>query len=335
VNGFPMLISMLTGLTFGRTKRIANEIRKSRMTLFNGGNLLFARSAKDIFRLLGIISIPCLANKLKVPVGFLPQSLPSSKNAMGSRIISSLFHNSAFTYFRESESMASFNPQDYPEMKSSLDIAFFIKETNSETAKQIISKLGLQEKKFVPIIVRATTLGDQAFLSHEKSIETIETVLRAVDRLLEDDLKPLFVVQTRADLEITKKCQEALKDKCEVPLLEEYDPLVLRGIYSLARGIFTYRLHAAIFALAVGTPALGVYREIWGKKMPGIYKDLGISNLCCNCECDADKDELLANIELLGDDSKLNSVRDVFLNKIDSYKEELVKFLRDQLLTVG
>jgi polysaccharide pyruvyl transferase WcaK-like protein len=38
------------------------------------------------------------------------------------------------------------------------------------------------------------------------------------------------------------------------------------------------RLHAGIFGLAQGTPAIGLYREEWGPKMPGTWEALNISN---------------------------------------------------------
>ena len=111
--------------------------------------------------------------------------------------------------------------------------------------------------------------------------ETVDLAVTARDELSARGLTAVFVIQTRADVRITRECLELLGSLGEpAPVIEEYDPLVLRGLYSLARGVITFRFHAAIFALSVGTPALEIYRPIWGRKAPGLFADLGIPDLC-------------------------------------------------------
>jgi polysaccharide pyruvyl transferase WcaK-like protein len=291
--------------SFLKNNKVYECISKSDLVIFNGGNLLFARDIKDFFRLGGITYPLQLARDLKIPYGFFPQSLPEITFSQGRKLVSKLMNDSHFCLFRESASLEKAQELGVQGGEHSLDLAFFISRTDELRANQIMAGNELIEKKFVPIILRTSSLGDQGTLSEEIIEDVLEWTKELVSSLLEQSMDPVFVVQTRQDLDVSLNAVESIaksrKEIQSVPVIEEYDPLVLRGLYKKAKAIFTFRLHAAIFALSVGTPAIGIYRKEWGPKMPGIYKDIGVPEMCIeseNKQIALDKCRDLVNLEI-------------------------------------
>lgn len=260
---------------------VREAIEAADLVVFNGGNLLFSRNFKDNLRLRGILYPLLVAQKLSKPYIFLPQSIPSIENQAGRRKIMQVIDQSEFCMFRESNSAKKILHDNF-ENRVFLDLAFFIENTDLVRASILLKNNGLKEREFIPIILRATTLGDQGELSANEKSKTLELVKGVTKKAVSNGLKPALVVQTVKDLSFTKECKEEILKSLgvEVPIIEEYDPLVLRGIYEKAHMVVSLRLHAAIFSLSVGTKTIGIYRKIWGPKMPGIFGDLGLAEDC-------------------------------------------------------
>jgi len=87
-----------------------------------------------------------------------------------------------------------------------------------------------------------------------------------------DDYEILLVIQTKKDKDITEKIYSLFKQNENIKLIEEYDPLVLKEIYSHCDLLIGMRLHSIILALSAGTPAIGYFEESWGYKNPGMMK---------------------------------------------------------------
>ena len=64
-----------------------------------------------------------------------------------------------------------------------------------------------------------------------------------------------------------------VRQNCKVDCIEEHDPYILREVYRRARFVLTMRLHAAILAMSVSTPVMGIFSEKWGLKNSGILSD--------------------------------------------------------------
>ncbi len=303
------------------------DISQSSYVIFNGGNLLFSNGLLDDIRLLGLVYPLEIARVLDKPFGFLPQSIPGLNTRFGRRLVESLFNRARFIYFRESFSMSRLKIGDSYSTKKFLDTAFYIQGFDYSRANEILQRNNLVKYYFVPIVIRGSNLGDYTELSKLEVIRTVEFVIKICKDLIQEGLMPILVVQTKTDLNITKICQQRVENYgVKIPFIEEYDPLVLRTIYSLSKAVISFRLHAAILALSVGTPTIGIYRSIWGPKMPGIYSDLGIHKFCLNFDENYNAKEVTKLIYSLNN----RTWHDV--NKqISNEKEMLIKSLREHL----
>lgn len=293
--------------------------------LFNGGNVLFSRGFRDFARLAGVTYPLQRALAMKKPLVFLPQSIPAA-SGLGARCIRHYLEKASLVSFRESMSaeLIGLNRKD---AIGSLDLAFFINRTTEGKADRVIASSGLTPFQFVPMLPRATTLGDQGRLQGAAYEQTVRLVVRLCERVLQLGFQPVFVVQVQPDRAVAEDCQAALRiSGYHAAVIEQYDPLVLRELYASARAVITMRLHAAIFALSAGTPAIGLYRSIWGQKMPGIYSDLRISNLCC--QFDHGNTDALASINAIADDDAIERHRRTVREVIDAKSSELIARLR-------
>lgn len=211
------------------------------MLIFNGGNLLFARDVKDLFRLGGITYPLQLVRDLKIPYGFFPQSLPDITLPLSRKLVSMLMNDSHFCLFRESASLMKAEELGVKKGENSLDLAFFISKTDKVRANRIMVGNKLIEKKFVPIILRTSSLGDQGTLSGEIIEDVLKWTQKLVYSLMKQSLDPVFVVQTRQDLNVSLYAAEMItksrKEIPRIPVIEEYDPLILRGLYERAGDI--------------------------------------------------------------------------------------------------
>jgi polysaccharide pyruvyl transferase WcaK-like protein len=306
-----------------------NTIDTSDYIFFNGGNMLFCRSFKDLPRLAGILTPLKIASSKNKDFAFLPQSIPNL-NWAGKIICKKIFQRSKFFLFRDSVSEEQYNAIT-PNSSLSLDLAFFINQINSKESTKILADKKLESKKFVPIIVRGTTLGDQSDLEQKDITKSILIVEKTINKCQNLNLQPVLVVQTRKDLRLSKEVLSKTKDfGWKVPLIEEYDPLTLRGLYKEAAFVVSMRLHAAIFALSVGTLCLCLYKKEWGPKASGIYEQLSIQHLVKDID-NLTSDELISQIHRLNKKDQFR-FEEEFLLKLNVWKDKSLSIVKRVLL---
>ncbi|MEN6428832.1 MAG: polysaccharide pyruvyl transferase family protein [Phycisphaerales bacterium] len=277
--GMGMYLSSSLGFISRRVQPLDRRIRECDHFFFNGGNALFSRGFRDLARLIGIAYPLHRAHACHRPIAFLPQSIPAA-SGLGRWYIRRHLESARFVSFRESASLKQIDLRRQDAV-CTLDLAFFMEGRNEDAAREVVSRYHLEPLRFVPIVPRATTLGDQAYLDPPEYDRTVDFVVHLCESVVQAGHSPLLVVQVETDLRVARDCQRALASKGHaVCVVEEYDPLTLRALYALSRAVFTMRLHAAIFALSVGTVVLGFSRSIWGRKMPGVFECVGIPNLC-------------------------------------------------------
>ncbi|MCR4441364.1 MAG: polysaccharide pyruvyl transferase family protein [Peptococcaceae bacterium] len=268
-------------------------VDRADLIVFNGGNLLFSRGLKEDIRLLGICYPLFLAKKMGKPYILFPQSMPPTTSYFGQKVLKGLLAGSSHIWLRDFISGENLRGK-FPELRleNNLDLAFYINKYDDEKAGSIMDTIQCTTK-FVAVILRASTLGDAALLNNNEIQGLIRFINELTGCLLERNLKVVFVVQTKMDEKITVDYISQLNCQ-QVKLVKEFDPLVLRAIYSKAEFVVSFRLHACILALSAGTKAVALYREMWGPKMPGIYQSLGIPGVCLNYEKSRASDVLSA-----------------------------------------
>ena len=328
LRGGAMLARTLCG-DQGSAGDLADHLAEADILLFNGGNLLFARGVRDLPRLLGILYPVFLARGIGKRYGFLPQSIPGLDSAIGKRIVTSVLRGASFVHFREGMSARKVSVGDTVVTRDVLDLAFYIEAIDGDSATALMRKHGLVERRFVPIIVRVTTLGDHGILAPADMRRTVSNVCDLCARISDEGHRPCFVVQTSTDMDVSRRCQQAAAALgVNTPVLEEYDPLILRGLYAQAKAVVTYRLHAAVFALSVGTRTFGLFRSMWGQKMPGTFAALGIPGMCT---CIDDAAGVAGSIETCATDSEDRRFRRDVLATIDESRGEYVAMLQEQM----
>jgi len=326
--GFGMCLRCGIGFPNHRANALDENIRASDYLLFNGGNVLFSRGFRDLMRLMGVTYPLWRATKLQKPVIFLPQSIPVALG-FGRRIIHKYLESARFASFRESTSMEKIQLKRKDTI-STLDLAFFMKGLDTDAADEIMSRHQLHPFRFVPVVPRATTLGDHAYLHQDEYRRTVDFVVRLCERVAQAGCSPLLVVQVQTDLRTARDCQAVLATKgYAIGIEEQYNPLALRALYASSRAIITMRLHAAIFALSVGTVPIGFYRTMWGQKMPGIFSDLGIKELSSLLDMILHDDDY--DLGVISDDAGLDRYERAIRTRICAKKADLVSRLRDVL----
>jgi polysaccharide pyruvyl transferase WcaK-like protein len=328
IRGTSMYLASVLNLPHRQAYELDTAIKESDHFPFNGGNVLFSRGYKDIMRLAAILYPLSRAASFNKPVAFLPQSIPA-RCGLGGRWIRGYLDRAWLVSFRESISYRGVDLNSNNTL-CTLDLAFFIDRMYKGGAESILKRHELKPYQFVPVLPRAMTLGDQSYLPQHEYDGTIRLILRLCKGVMEMGFSPLLIVQVQTDIKVARDCQAALAaDGCIVGLEEEYDPFVLRALYASARAVFTMRLHAAIFALSVGTVAIGFYRSIWGQKMPGTFSDLGIGDLCF--ALDAAEEIEPNDVCRISYEEDLDRYRRVFLDQIRTRRDELVTRLRQGL----
>jgi len=332
------LISLLRGgamlartLCGGRNHAggLADYLAEADLLLFNGGNLLFARNVRDLPRLLGILYPLSLARRMGKRYAFLPQSIPGLDSAIGRRIVASALRGASFVHFREGLSGRKVSMGDSVKTRDVLDLAFFIEGIDDDGTAALIREHGLVEKQFVPIIVRSTGLGDYGSLTSDDMRHVVANVCDVCARIADEGHRPCFVVQTTTDMDVSRRCQQAAAAVgINAPLLEEYDPLVLRGLYAQAKAVVSCRLHAAILALSVGTRTFGLFRSIWGPKMLGTFAALGIPEMCM---CIDDAADCIGFIDIGTADSGDERFKRDVLATVDQSRGRYVALLQEQM----
>jgi len=114
------------------------------------------------------------------------------------------------------------------------------------------------------------------------------------------------------DKEICQTLNDFFDGKLE--LIEEADPLKVKGIIGASKAIVCSRFHGCVSALSQGTPNLGTS---WSHKYEQLFSEYGVSDLLINPE--ATDEELVALM------NKIINDNDAFITEIESnsvkYKE--------------
>jgi len=160
-----------------------------------------------------------------------------------------------------------------------LDPAFFLSTTNDRGVSDILDRYSLRHKGFVACTFRLSKRGSQADLpSHEYTRYAARLAEFVLLWITNTDIPLAMVCQVPKDVENTESVLSCIPSsqrmKCHI-LTDRYSPELLMGLYANAICVLGMRFHSLVFALAVGTPVMGLYYYDIGPKIRGLMHDIG------------------------------------------------------------
>lgn len=268
----------------GSGTRMAEEIRNSEFLFYNGGNLIHHK--RNLPYLLGVLYPLQVAKWNDIPYGLLPHTIFDIEGRYES-LITSILDGAEFVWTRDARSYDYLSSQfslSTPVLNG-LDTAFFLDEPTVSSSDPGDSS----DSHTVAVVPRFSTLGDTDDLGADDAQAQFEQFLA---ELTEAGHDVVLTVQTKVEEEWVENNQTLL-DEHDIDVFTSYDPQELRTHYDSVDLLVTMRLHAGIFALSVGTPTIGLYREEWGPKTPGTWANLGLDEYALSQE-EMTPDRLLA-----------------------------------------
>ncbi|OGS37770.1 MAG: hypothetical protein A2293_14825 [Elusimicrobia bacterium RIFOXYB2_FULL_49_7] len=262
-------------------------LASTRLVLLNGGNLFFWHKVRhNLPRLIALAFPLLLAKRLKIPYGMLPQTCGPFDKGLVSKWIGRVFSHAKFVTFRDKssiESLASIISLERIRYQLLPDLAFSL--TSRYAGNPQMDFLS-SSKDYFCVSLRVAALGDDVSKKHDNPIRTEEKILSILPKAISGfqemyGLHCIIVVQVCQDQAVSEKLLAALcalQSDCSIIRLE--DPYDFIELYRKAQFLLTFRLHSMIFALAQGTPVVGIWRKPLGTKIPSMMKDMALEDYC-------------------------------------------------------
>ena len=236
--------------------------------LFNGGNAIhYSPSHGSLPYLLAMLYPLQVARRNDVPYGLLPQTM-FELEGVPQRLVRPLLADAEFVMTRDAITFDYLSDFGLPtQLINGVDTAFL-------NGTPTVGERSPGDSARIAVVPRFSSLGDTGELD-EAGARMQESYLTYLERLVASGHEVTLTIQTEIDAAWADRHRDRLDD-IGVDYYERYDPDALRAHYAEQDLLVTMRLHAAIFALSVGTPAIGVYRDEWGPKTPGTFRTLDI-----------------------------------------------------------
>lgn len=260
--------------------------------LYNGGNAIhYSPSHQSLAYLLAVLYPLQIARRNDVPYAILPQTI-FGLEGVSKRLVLPLLNDAEFVMARDAETfryLSEFGLET--RLINALDTVLLNGTPTVERSEG--------ETSSVAVVPRFSTLGDTGSQMERTFFEYLES-------LVEDGHDVVLTLQTEMDEQWANANRDRL-DAIGVSVFTSFDPEELREHYRSMDLLVTMRLHAGIFALSVGTPAIGVYRPEWGPKIQGTWETLDIEKYAMTWDeasvekLTATTDEALADIDALSE----------------------------------
>jgi colanic acid/amylovoran biosynthesis protein len=138
-----------------------------------------------------------------------------------------------------------------------------------------------------PCIVPNSRMIDKT--SPQKGKIYISFLNSVIDQLIKADLQPFILLHEVNDLDLGLSLQKHAKRK--IPLVQELNPLVAKGILGKTSFVISSRFHALISSFSQSIPCMGIG---WSHKYEMLFQDYQCPNLLVNLD-----DKLAINREKL------------------------------------
>jgi polysaccharide pyruvyl transferase WcaK-like protein len=135
-----------------------------------------------------------------------------------------------------------------------------------------------------------------AIIVNSKMIETtsgkdgeayIDLLTRIINKINDFGHKPYFLIhEGKMDIKVAERINETLPNR--LPVIEEEDPLHVKGIISKSKAVVTSRFHGLVSCLSQGIPCLATG---WSHKYEMLLKDYNYAEALLDVYCN---DELLS-----------------------------------------
>ena len=252
--------------------KMASSIRNSDLLLFNGGNLIHHSPHRGFLPyVLAIIYPLVVARRNNTPYALLPQTTFNLEGPY-KPILTSILNGSEFICTRDDRTYRYLRQKDLisTDIHKGIDIGFIgCRQYNK-------NRRNSSERNHIAVVPRFSELGDTGNIQNT-DLNSIETSLKKyIQQEIENGNSVSIVVQTKSEKDWVNNNRSFLQD-IGVNVFESFDQDKLCSFYAKCDLLVTMRLHAGIFGLAQGTPAIGVYRDEWGPKIPGTWEALDIS----------------------------------------------------------
>ncbi|WP_324661878.1 polysaccharide pyruvyl transferase family protein [Haloarcula sediminis] len=261
----------LAGVAGGRSVHSAlyDRITDGDALLFNGGNAIHhSPSHGSLPYLLAMLYPLQVARRNGVPYGLLPQTT-FALEGVARRLVVPLLSDAEFVMTRDAVTFDYLSEFGLPtQLVNGVDTAFL-------NGTPEASEPSDGDSSRIAAVPRFSTLGDTGELD-AAGARMEETFLTYLAGLVDSGHEVTLTIQTEIDEAWAARHRDRLDD-IGVGYVESYDPDALRAHYAGMDLLVTMRLHAAIFALSMGTPTIGVYRSEWGPKTPGTFRTLDIA----------------------------------------------------------
>ena len=274
----------------GRWNASLDRIRKSTVVVSRGTNIFYDKRGhffQNIVSKLWLCFPLLYAWRVGVPFVIYAQTIGPIHSPIVQRLLRFVLNRAAMILPREQYSY-DYLKRDLriPERRLTRvpDSVFGLEPPATEQIGKICARFKLPQKKYLCLVVRkymekgSKTEGLlDKFTAVAKHVLARKTCDRVVVVTQCHDLPEYGGFECDAEIsrQLVERLEEVMPGKVSF-INESLSPVDAMSIYGGARYLVSVRLHAAIFALISGTPAIAV--SYWGTKTRGIFQMLGFDD---------------------------------------------------------
>lgn len=180
----------------------------------------------------------------------------------------------------------------------------FLKTILNDSSKNVIQKpdftCGLQpvitecvasKKGMVPIVPNYRMLDKTGMGVSDKYINALTMSMKTI---ISSGLKPYFLIhETDLDKNIALKVIAVLDVNCDIEIVEEQNPEIIKGYLSYARFVVSSRYHATISALSQCVPVVGTS---WSHKYEELFSEYDYHEGLCELGNQSQLDNLILSL---------------------------------------
>lgn len=249
--------------------KIRKEIGRAKLLIFGGGSLLQdVTSSKSLWYYLTVIR---QALSVKTPVMVYANGIGPVKKEKNRKKVRDILNRANKITLRDEASFSQIETMGVAPEKAEItaDPALVLTACEKARADEIFSEEGIKrDKKLLGISVRAWESTSEHYF---------EELAEAITQICEkEDCVPLLIpLQHPDDISVSKELQNYLKT--ESYLLEnQYTATEMIGIFGACHMCFAMRLHALVYAVQSGVPAVGLSYD---PKVNGFLEYVGVKEM--------------------------------------------------------